>query len=181
MEIITTVLVGIVLGFAKAISNVLMSEQKWKQSIFKNNHGFFSWLGETSKRRSVNGKETFFGSKTFLVAFTDAWHLFDIILIFGLFIAGNVFKTNDEIVLIVISFFSSFNIFYHYILTKSGIEIRSWVFTVLFLLIGGALGMQYIDESLRFLLGTGLLIMGLVLCYLLFKFVFLMFKILTIK
>ena len=167
---IIIIVIALLTGMFKAMRDIFHSEQVWKVSIFKNNYTYWSWLGNTSRNKYKEGtnKERFLGSSTFLVAFTDGWHLSDLATIVGLFILGYMSSiSSDLMVLSILGFFISFNIFYSYIFTSKFIDVKTWIVTILFLLIFGALGLQYIDNSLRYLLGLGLILITLFMLVLL--------------
>lgn len=75
-----------------------------------------SWINKYKKTEEgvdIN-REKFFGSTTFLVAFTDAWHLFQFLHINLLIIATTATAVNDPVLVIVgvIVYRVAFELFY---------------------------------------------------------------------
>lgn len=88
-----------------------LNPQYWSPSI--------SWRNKW-KDGFVDNGESFFGSSTFLVFLTDAWHLFQIIMLVFLFCAivfyVPIFNHFFDFILYFIIFTSNFEIFYSKIL-----------------------------------------------------------------
>ena len=80
----------LVFGLSKALCDI--SESGFSTSRFKNLNPQFwdkhkSWRNKWKGGVAANG-EAFFGSSTFLVWTTDAWHLFNSLSYLSLFLAG---------------------------------------------------------------------------------------------
>ena len=96
-----------IFGISKAICDV--SECCFNNSklaklnpLFWNKHK--SWVNKWKGGNPTNG-EKFFGSSTFLVWITDAWHLFNMLSYLSLFIVGYLTATYiDKWYLVIIPF-----------------------------------------------------------------------------
>lgn len=183
LETSIIVVIALLTGMFKAMRDIFHSEQVWKVSSFKNNYNYWSWLGNTSsnKYKENTTQDKFLGSSTFFVAITDGWHLTDLLTIVGLFTLGKLSINSDLLMLSIITFFVSFNIFYSYIFTKKYISVSVWVVSALVLIALGAIGL-HIDGSFRFLLGAGLLIVaGFFILLIIFSLIWLGKKIFKLK
>jgi hypothetical protein len=82
MTIILIILLAVLSGIAKAIADTSAScYPESKLTLFKNPYYWAKSVGSDSKYKNDDPKqgEKFFGSTTFLVWLTDAWHLFTFI------------------------------------------------------------------------------------------------------
>ena len=116
----------ILAGIAKAIMDKVNFH--YSTSIFKKLNPLF-WNPEVSwrnkwKNGDVNQGEKFFGSSTFLVWTTDAWHLFQMVnhftLILGVLIVGffmkDIWSLIINFIFLYINYTLIFEIFFKYIL-----------------------------------------------------------------
>ena len=99
MELLIILLV-IVFGVSKAICDI--SESSFANSKLGNLNPLFwdkhkSWRNKWKDGVATNG-ERFFGSSTFLVWITDAWHLFNLISYVSLILTGILITKITDIV-----------------------------------------------------------------------------------
>ncbi len=118
---------SIAAGISKAVTDVILF--RFEQSIFKNKNIFWnpkeSWKNKY-KDGDPNKGDKFFMSSTFLVMFTDAWHLFGFLeritlssafLLIGLLINKNIWFISGTFIVYII-FFSIFHLFFTRIFIK---------------------------------------------------------------
>lgn len=122
-----TIIFIIMGGIFNAIMDVIT--HKFNQSIFskiKNDkiikfiNPNISWKNKWKNDEPKNG-ELFFGSSTFLVMFTDLWHLSKFLMIISMTLAiishNNICQIKMiECVIYYLSFTTTFTLFYDYIL-----------------------------------------------------------------
>ncbi|NPV13271.1 MAG: hypothetical protein HPY57_16040 [Ignavibacteria bacterium] len=124
--IILTIFFILIAGIFKAIMDTLQFH--FDKSIFINNNKNWwnpsiSWKNKYKNNDPKQGPK-FFGSTTFLVSLTDAWHFFQMLFLTSIFL-GLVFYIPFfsvsytwifDFVIYRIIFSSSFNLFYDYLL-----------------------------------------------------------------
>ena len=113
----------ILLVFIAGISNGIMDELQFHfhKSVFSNKSIMFwnpemSWMNKYKFKHPKYGPK-FFGSTTFLVWITDAWHLFQMIMWTSLFLSIVLYQPIldnfiFDFILLRIVFFIGFKIFY---------------------------------------------------------------------
>ena len=108
------IILALVFGLSKALCDI--SESGFATSKFKNLNPQFwdkhkSWRNKWKGGVAANG-EKFFGSSTFLVWTTDAWHLFNALSYLSLFLSGVLLASMDvRIIFIPLIYILNFIIF----------------------------------------------------------------------
>ena len=112
--IFSMIILIMVFGISKAMCD--LSESGFADSKLKGLNPLFwdkhkSWRNKWKGGVAANG-EKFFGSSTFLVWTTDAWHLFNALSYLSLFLSGVLLASmNVRIIFIPLVYLLSFSIF----------------------------------------------------------------------
>ena len=112
--VFSIIILIIIFGISKAICDI--SESGFADSKLKRLNPQFwdkhkSWRNKWKGGVAANG-EKFFGSSTFLVWITDAWHLFNALSYLSLFLSGVLLASmNVRIIFIPLVYLLSFSIF----------------------------------------------------------------------
>ncbi len=132
MIVLIFILVAIA-GSSKGVMDII-AHHFYDSKLVKLDHHFWNenLYGYRNKYKNGNKSEgpKFFGSTTFLVAFTSAWHLFQLVMLTSLFAAmvlySPIFNYHEFVVIRIIidfillrgTFGLFFVLFYNYILIK---------------------------------------------------------------
>ena len=111
-----TIILVILAGIFNSIMDTLQfhySESIFKSDKFKLKFWYpnISWKNKYKDLNPDKGPK-FFGSTTFLVAFTDAWHLFKLLFLFLLFFTIVTYHP-------IINYYPPFNIIFDFILLRA--------------------------------------------------------------